>query len=170
MTSVDERFWSYVDKTNDCWLWTGAMDYGYGRFYLEKKHMRTHRLSLEWSLGRPIGSGLVVRHKCRNRNCVNPEHLEEGTQKENGQDKVRDGTSPRGTKNHKCKLTDQQVLAIRADSRTHKIIAAEYGISRTTVSYIKTGKNWGWLLNGFLSTEDEEDPRNCRQNWQPDQH
>ncbi len=146
MRTVEERFWKKVDKSGECWLWTAGLDRcGYGKFRLEKKLVKTHRLSLEWSLGRPIGAGLVARHKCRNRNCVNPEHLEEGTYSENSQDRVRDGTSNRGTKHPKCKLSEEQVLAIRADPRTLRVIAAEYGISWNIVGRIKTGKTWGWL-------------------------
>lgn len=148
MPSVEERYWAKVNKAEDCWLWTGSLiQDGYGQFKLEKKMVLAHRLSLEWSLGRPIGAGLVARHKCRNRHCVNPTHLEEGTQKENCQDRVRDGTNigPRGTKNKSCKLSEQQVLAIRADQRTLREIASEYGICHNTVSDIKTGKRWGWL-------------------------
>jgi hypothetical protein len=146
MKTPEERFWAKVNKTEDCWLWTAGLNQvGYGHFCLEKKPVKAHRISLEWSLGRPIGEGLVARHKCRNRNCVNPEHLEEGTKKENSQDMIRDGTSTRGTKNSKCKLTEQQVLAIRVDQRPQKEIAEEYGISLATVSQIKTGRSWSWL-------------------------
>jgi hypothetical protein len=131
-------------------LWTGSLYRdGYGQFGLEKKMVRAHRLSLEWSLGRSIGAGLVARHKCRNRHCVNPEHLEEGTHAENCQDKVRDGTNigARGSKHGKSKLTEEQVRAIRVDQRPQKEIAAEYGIDRATVSDIKTGKSWSWFIS-----------------------
>lgn len=147
MLTNKERFWSKVNKTDDCWLWTGALcTSGYGVFGIEsKKIVLTHRLSLEWALGRSIIEGLVARHKCRNRHCVNPEHLEEGTSKDNGQDKIRDGTSPRGLKNGRCKLTEEQVRFIRDDTRPQKDIATEYIISQNTVSQIKTGKIWNWL-------------------------
>jgi hypothetical protein len=146
MLTNKERFWSKVNKTDDCWLWMGAKDIGgYGRFNLEKKLGWTHRISLEWSLGRPIGEGLVARHKCRNRHCVNPEHLEEGTYAENQQDRIRDGTSNNGTKSSSCKLTEEQVWAIRVDLRSQREIAADYGICQMTISRIKSGKTWGCL-------------------------
>jgi DNA-binding transcriptional regulator YiaG len=146
MTSVEERFWSKVDKTEECWLWKGGLEKnGYGRFSIGKKRVGIHRLSLEWSLGRPIGDGMVARHKCRNCHCVRPEHLEEGTHTENMNDKFRDETMYCGEQHHKCKLTEEQVRAIRTDSRSQKELAEIYGISRRSINNIKNYKSWGWL-------------------------
>jgi hypothetical protein len=146
MKSVDQRFWEKVDKTDDCWLWKGGLfNTGYGAFLLEKKMTTAHRVSLEWSLCRPIGEGLVARHKCRNRNCVRPEHLEEGTRADNEADKLRDGTSNRGENCGTSKLTKEQIMDIRNDPRKLSEIAASYGIRHQHVSRIKTGKTWSWL-------------------------
>jgi hypothetical protein len=146
MKSVEERFYEKVDKTGECWLWMGSLNRcGYGSFRVEGKQCLPHRLSLEWKLGRQIGAGMVARHKCRNRNCVNPEHLEEGTYAENEEDKIRDETVQRGIKNKSCKLSENQVRAIRVDTRSQIEIAIDYGVHQATVSLIKTGKNWSWL-------------------------
>ena len=73
-----ERFWSYVNKTNTCWLWKGALIRGYGNFRRGKegnfKNVRAHRFSYELVKG-PINDQLD--HLCRVRNCVNPDHLED---------------------------------------------------------------------------------------------
>lgn len=73
-TSDLARFWSKVDKTSTCWLWTGRTHDGYGRFELGRKSLRAHRVSFTLA-GGEIPEGLVLDHICRVRNCVNPEHL-----------------------------------------------------------------------------------------------
>lgn len=81
---VSERFWSKVDKTESCWLWTATRTRaGYG--YIkgdDGKNVLAHRLSYEWASG-PIAVGLEVDHLCRVTSCVNPEHLEAVTPLEN---------------------------------------------------------------------------------------
>ena len=87
-----ERFWGWVDKTPTCWIWTGAGansqrggQWGYGRFQPElgsPKKVQAHRFAYEALVG-PIPEGLHLDHLCRNRKCVNPEHLEPVTCQEN---------------------------------------------------------------------------------------
>lgn len=71
-------FLEKVDKTDTCWNWTGYLNLGYGVF----KSKRAHRVAYEHLVG-PIPEGLVIDHLCRNRACVNPEHMEPVTNKEN---------------------------------------------------------------------------------------
>lgn len=77
-----DRFFSHVQKTETCWLWTGALVTGYGSFGGRSKPGPAHRWSYEHFVG-PIPEGLWVDHLCRVRNCVRPDHLEPVTPSEN---------------------------------------------------------------------------------------
>lgn len=78
-----ERFWSKVDKTDSCWLWTGATaGAGYGQLWVGGRRVYVHRFAYEQFVG-PIPEGFQIDHLCRIHNCVNPAHLEAVTQREN---------------------------------------------------------------------------------------
>ena len=81
---ADERFWAKVNKTDDCWLWTGAkMRRGQGAFHVEgKRQAHAHRYLWE-SINGPVPDGLQLDHLCRNPSCVRPDHLEPVTPGEN---------------------------------------------------------------------------------------
>lgn len=93
---VLHRFWSKVNKTEGCWLWTaGRFSNGYGVFYNGKSNTRAHRFS--WALEHgEVPENLYVLHRCDNRRCVNPAHLFLGTAADNAIDMVNKGRSTRG--------------------------------------------------------------------------
>ena len=135
-----------INADTGCWIWTGgAGSHGYGHIYAGK-HLRVHRAAYEVFVG-PIPKGQIVLHSCDNPLCFNPKHLSVGTSKMNSQDMVAKGRNRNmtGVSNCNAKLSDHEVLAIRADTRTQVIIAEEYGIDQSLVSKIKTLKIWGHL-------------------------
>lgn len=79
-----ERFWEKVDRTQSCWIWTGALVNGYGviRASGSRRMLKAHRVAYELMVG-SIPEGLVIDHLCRNPACVNPAHLEPVTQRVN---------------------------------------------------------------------------------------
>jgi hypothetical protein len=81
-------WWRLVDRTPDCWLWSGFIDQaGYGR-YGGGPEIFVHRLAYLELVG-PIDPNLELDHLCRVRNCVNPAHLEQVTQAENMRRQLR---------------------------------------------------------------------------------
>ena len=71
------RFWSKVDRTGACWTWQACkMANGYGRFSMGRGNVYlAHRFAYTVTKGE-IPAGLQLDHLCRNRSCVNPDHLE----------------------------------------------------------------------------------------------
>ena len=71
-----------VVKTDTCWNWIGSLSKGYGQIRHDGRVMKPHRVMYEIHRG-PIPKGLLVRHLCHNRVCMNPWHLEVGTYQDN---------------------------------------------------------------------------------------
>jgi hypothetical protein len=138
---------------DECLIWSGAkasidpMHDGYGHMGGPNgSTVSVPRVVLENKLGRPIKPGMRALHTCDNRPCFNPHHLYEGTAKRNSRDMVERGRSTTGEKQPNAKLTDDQVRAIRADTRSQRAIAAEYKITQPAVSMIKARKRWAHVV------------------------
>lgn len=85
---LERRFWTKVERTQTCWLWTGCVNEdGYGTFSYDGKVRKAHRAAYAMFVG-PIPDGLEIDHKCRTRNCVNPDHLQPATHKQNCQNRI----------------------------------------------------------------------------------
>ncbi len=80
---------------NRCWGWNGRILGGYGVIHMFDKTKGAHRVSYEIHHG-PIPDGMVIRHRCDNKICTNPEHLEAGTSQQNIKDAHERGLVKRG--------------------------------------------------------------------------
>ena len=141
-----ERFFSYLDTSNNCWMWKGGVNgRGYGIFWAQNKSWRAHRVSYEIHKGE-IPEGLVVRHKCDTPLCCNPEHLEIGTHKDNAEDRVERGRGASGSRNGMAFLTEKDVAEIRdllaCGLFSQTTIGFWYRIKQAMVSKIKLRQHW----------------------------
>ena len=146
------RFWSKVEKSNGCWLWTARINHnGYGTFMLRAKPHTTvlaHRLSWVIHHHADIPTGKYILHECDVRRCVNPLHLKVGTIQDNYDDMKRRGREVilRGEMHGMAKLTMNDVIAIRAkrinSQVTFKELGTEYSVSESTVSRICRNDIW----------------------------
>ena len=143
--SVADRLRHFSKRNGDCIEFTGHRDVdGYGHMKVNHKDVGAHRLSYMESFG-PIPAGLLVRHKCDNPPCINPEHLELGTQWDNSQDEINRGRSLTGSRNPAAHLSEEDVVHIRsalASGRASRSLAVEYGVGDSTISRIKRGTHW----------------------------
>ena len=145
-------FYSLVapEPSCGCWLWAGRWRGSrtvYGLMSWDGAETLAHRVSYEIHKG-PIPAGLIVRHTCDLGVCVNPDHLQTGTHKDNARDMVERGRhrggQPSGSLNTATKLNELQVaeIRVRRDSgETLMALAKEFGVSDMCIHYVmKT--NW----------------------------
>jgi hypothetical protein len=152
--AIFARFWANVQRTDAkaCWLWTGHVsDRGYGIFWVplgahaHSQRVRANRFAWLASRG-DIPCGMEVCYRCDVPACVNPDHLFLGTRRDNHLDAVRKGRKQAWGRQ---KLNAAQVVEIRARvaaGELQRVIGADYGVSRNTVSQIASGKTWAHLI------------------------
>jgi len=139
----------YEVDANGCWIWSGSKNQdGYGNVGIKGKSERAHRAAYRKWKG-PIPKGMVVMHTCDNPSCINPDHLQLGTQQENIEDmrvKGRRKGSNVGEDNAAAKVTADDVREIRSryasESVSQQALADEYGITQTVVSQIILRRTW----------------------------
>jgi hypothetical protein len=155
MQALAQRFWQRVRAAgpDECWDWTGYVIH-YGQIGLGGRHGKrvyAHRAS--WMIHHgEIPNGLHVLHKCDNGRCTNPRHLFLGTPADNHKDCAQKGRASlppvlRGNDHPRNgrKLSDKQVIEIRGSNEQTRILAARYGMSRSGIKYIRSGRNWRHL-------------------------
>lgn len=129
--------WGWCVADAGCWVFRGSRNKdGYGVMTVRGKRTLTHRLAYETWVG-PIPDGLIVRHKCDNPPCINPEHLEVGTHRENSEDMVR-----RGRLGALAKLSAGDVAEIRASTCTRQALSQRFGVSPSTIDKLINRETW----------------------------
>ena len=150
MANPAERFWPKVDKSGECWVWTGYRNpSGYGELHRGRRGtgmVRAHRFSWELANG-PIPRGLCVLHRCDNPPCVNPDHLWLGTKADNQRDMASKGRGTKtglpGESNPNARLTRVEIHAIRsASGESGNWLATKYGVTRNHIYTIRARRNW----------------------------
>lgn len=147
---VAVRFWAKVNKTDSCWLWTGATNSkGYGMLGIKQSQYLATRVSWFLQHGEDPGDELVL-HDCPGGDCpgcVNPAHLYLGQQDRNVQD-TYDKSQRQSTlgMRYNRSISPAQEEQIRAEYKARRVtledLATRYNTSKSTISRI---------INGFFS-------------------
>lgn len=135
-----ERFWSKVNKGDTCWNWTGYHLKGRGRFSFNGKAEYAPRVA--WYLEHSVWPNQYVLHTCDNPSCVNPDHLFLGTHLDNLKDMYQKNRHTKGETVGVHKLTEEEVLSIRASQDKQKDLASRYHVCCGTISMIISRKIW----------------------------
>ena len=141
------RFWSYVEigAPEECWKWNGGhIPSGYGSFSVKNIQRGAHRVMYLVANGE-LPPGLVVRHACNNKGCVNPSHLSVGTQLDNMHDRLRSGNYERGEGHYLARLDADKVYAARVarlNGDSYGALAKRYNVNSGTIYDAVNGNTW----------------------------
>lgn len=145
--NVLRRFWSKVNKSPGCWLWTaGLTTSGYGKVGLKGVTMAAHRFA--WFLAHGSSIQALALHGCDNRRCVRvgPGHIFSGDTKTNVHDMIsKNRDRIVGEHNFNAKLTSAQVRDIRSrlgPRGSGVALAREFGVTKQLISHIANGRRW----------------------------
>lgn len=147
--SVKFHGWNVLET--GCWEYQGDRRRGgYGRVSSGGQALVVTRVAYEAWVG-PIPEGHVVRHKCDNPPCINPEHLETGTVRDNARDMIERGrhSPPRGELNGQAKLTEDAVREIRRlyeAGTSQRRISEQFDISLGLTHFIVHRKRWAHVV------------------------
>jgi hypothetical protein len=143
------RFRAKVDVRgpDECWPWLASTRNGYGQFWMRGKNFVASRVAFFLAHGRwPVADAL---HSCDNPPCCNPNHLRDGTDSDNAQDKLERGrhVANPGQTHGNAIFSDAQAERIRAlkGRLSQARLARLLGCAQTTISYIQSGNGWRHL-------------------------
>jgi hypothetical protein len=140
----------YTVNENGCWVCTSHFlnPGGYPRIRRDPSGRQENMNTwvLRQKLGRELKAGFGACHTCNNRQCINPEHLYEGSPLDNTGDSVNVRTHrvfPKGEDNPKSRLTEDAVRYIRNNlEESNRTLSRKYGVTTTTIKDVKTGHTW----------------------------
>ena len=149
--STEERFWEKVDKIdNGCWLWrSSTVKDGYGSFRLNGRNVGAHRMA--YFLKHGFWPNNHACHSCDTPNCVNPDHVWDGTDADNSRDCLEKKRHAFGEKSPSHKLCREIISTIRlnhtkGDRNFGSVgLAKILGLNRKTVSDVISGKRWSHI-------------------------
>lgn len=129
--------------TTECIEYEGSLSLGYGRVWKNGKELKAHRVAWEEANG-SIPDDMCVCHRCNNKACINPDHLYLASKKQNTIDAYRDGLiKPAvGERHSQSKLTEAEVLEIRASDVSGRQLAHRYSVDPMTISLIRRRITW----------------------------
>lgn len=142
---IEQRFWTKVNKTATCWLWTAATIRGYGQIAGivsgKPRPVYAHRVSWELSKG-AIPVGLEVLHHCDVPLCVRPDHLFLGTQQQNLTDAREKGRLDETRPRRGVLTLDERFAIFYAKSYRglQADLSRRYGVSKACISAIRLGR------------------------------
>lgn len=150
---MQKRSKKFVDEQgSEHWLWNNDASqqddkprYRTSWFGADECVSRVSQMAHTQKLSIP--AGVHVRHACRYKHCVKPDHLSEGTPQQNSDDKIRDGTTRRGELNPKAKMTNETARQIKLSRglATLRARASVFGVSMNQISGIDSGKSWNYI-------------------------
>lgn len=117
---------------------------GYPTYTVHKKKWLMNRFIYTEMFGE-IPKGLIIRHKCDNPSCINPEHLETGTIADNNRDSVERGRNAKGSKHPNSILNEDLVKEIKLlilDGKSNKELSERYKIDHRIISNIRHERRW----------------------------
>lgn len=131
----------------ECLNWPFSLSNGYGSVRIAGRLTHAHRYVCLIVHGEPPTHEHQAAHNCGNRACVNPLHLRWADRVENAADKLIHGTHNRGERCGSTKLTEVQAREIirLKGKKSPSDLAAEFGVSRSSIYLIHQGVNWAWL-------------------------
>lgn len=148
----EENFWKraiheknvVVSELGECWETVrNRMQFSY-----KNRHINGHRIAYTITKGE-IPKGMIVRHKCDNTKCINPDHLELGTHEDNMRDRSERGRTAQGESHHASKLNNQTAMEVYKLNGTQSLTetAKRYGITKQSVFKIWNKTSWKHIHN-----------------------